>query len=114
MLKIINATEPLSFIGHNQLHVDLVYNAYRIRRDKVAKPLAGYTASIGGLSGIGLIRVVRASSSSIATRISIRARGAPGQTWIPAPYSRFAAGSRSSRNASGSLSLIHISEPTRL
>src|SRR5450759_3050391 len=102
MLKIINATEPLSFIGHHQLHVNLVYNAYRLRRDKVAKPLAGYSASVGGLSGIGLIRVGRASTSSRSTRIAILARGAPGQTFIPAPYSRFAAGSRASRNASGS------------
>ena len=64
---------------------DAIYSAYLIRRDKVAKPLAGYTAPVGGLSGFGSIRVVLASSSSIATRISIRARGAAGQAWIPAP-----------------------------
>ena len=52
---------------------------------KVSKPLAGYLAIVGDLSGTGRIRVVRLSSSSMHTRISILASGAPGQTWIPSP-----------------------------
>ena len=89
--RIGTATEDKHFArshggrSHYQPRVSLADSAYRTRRDNVAKPLAGYTALVGGLSGIGSIRIVRPSSSSIATRISIRAKGAPGQTWIPAP-----------------------------
>ena len=63
---------------------------YRTNIGTVAKPLAGYRAAVDGLPGTGSMFAVRASSSCITTRNSIRDRPAPGQTWMPAPYSRFA------------------------
>ena len=62
---------------------------------------SGATARVGGCCGARAMSAVRASNSAINTRSSSRASGAPGQTWMPAPYSRFSAGSRSMRKSSG-------------
>ena len=62
---------------------------------------SGDTARVGGCCGARAMSAVRASNSAINTRSSSRASGAPGQTWMPAPYSRFSAGSRSMRKSSG-------------
>ena len=43
------------------------------------------TALVGGLSVISSTPPVCSSSASMATRISMRASAAPGQTWTPAP-----------------------------